>query len=270
MKQWANKKSGFTIVELLIVIVVIAILAAITIVAYNGIRQRSELSAMQSTISQATKKIQLYAVDNAEQYPATLADAGVIDSGAITFQYSSDNTTTPKQYALTATRNKTDSYYVTSTSPNTYQSGIYPGHNTIVWYENDSTAALPVPSGIVDTTSPRSAPSSIRLNPGTINAPIRNSPFSVVQGQNYTVSLWIRTDSGWNGTGSNSKIRFGNTTGGSLLQACAYNGVKLSWTQVTCSYTVPSGITGVSVTVSNDGTVGNIWLDDISLSIINP
>jgi len=34
-------KRGFTIVELLIVIVVIAILAAISIVAYNGIQQRS-------------------------------------------------------------------------------------------------------------------------------------------------------------------------------------------------------------------------------------
>ena len=32
---------GFTIVELLIVIVIIAILAAITIVAYNGIQQRA-------------------------------------------------------------------------------------------------------------------------------------------------------------------------------------------------------------------------------------
>ncbi|MBM3210423.1 type II secretion system protein [Candidatus Saccharibacteria bacterium] len=35
-------KLGFTIVELLIVIVVIAILAAITIVAYNGIQTRAE------------------------------------------------------------------------------------------------------------------------------------------------------------------------------------------------------------------------------------
>lgn len=40
MKQWAKQK-GFTIVELLIVIVVIGILAAITIVAYNGIQQRA-------------------------------------------------------------------------------------------------------------------------------------------------------------------------------------------------------------------------------------
>ena len=39
--MWAKQK-GFTIVELLIVIVVIAILAAVTIVAYTGIQQRAK------------------------------------------------------------------------------------------------------------------------------------------------------------------------------------------------------------------------------------
>jgi len=39
-----TKQQGFTIVELLIVIVVIGILAAITIVAYNGIQQRAKNS----------------------------------------------------------------------------------------------------------------------------------------------------------------------------------------------------------------------------------
>lgn len=37
-----NKQPGFTIVELLIVVVVIAILAAITIVSYNGIKNRAQ------------------------------------------------------------------------------------------------------------------------------------------------------------------------------------------------------------------------------------
>ena len=36
-----KKQTGFTIVELLIVIVVIGILAAITIVAFNGVQQRA-------------------------------------------------------------------------------------------------------------------------------------------------------------------------------------------------------------------------------------
>lgn len=42
-----TKSRGFTIVELLIVIVVIAILAAITIIAYNGIQNRAKTAQYQ-------------------------------------------------------------------------------------------------------------------------------------------------------------------------------------------------------------------------------
>jgi prepilin-type N-terminal cleavage/methylation domain-containing protein len=45
------KSSGFTIVELLVVIVVIGILAAITIVTYAGISRKATISALQSDLA---------------------------------------------------------------------------------------------------------------------------------------------------------------------------------------------------------------------------
>src|SRR6478735_1083143 len=62
MKTWA-KQTGFTIVELLIVIVVIAILAAITIMAYNGIQVRGKTSAANTAALNTAKKAELYNTD---------------------------------------------------------------------------------------------------------------------------------------------------------------------------------------------------------------
>lgn len=50
---------GFTIVELLIVIVVIAILASISVVAYNGIQQRGRMSAAKSELNNFAKAVEV-------------------------------------------------------------------------------------------------------------------------------------------------------------------------------------------------------------------
>lgn len=59
-----HKRFGFTIVELLIVIVVIAILAAISIVAYNGIQQRARDAERSQELIAIQKALELYHIDN--------------------------------------------------------------------------------------------------------------------------------------------------------------------------------------------------------------
>jgi prepilin-type N-terminal cleavage/methylation domain-containing protein len=55
--------SGFTIVELLIVVVVIGILAAIVIVAYNGITTQAKNTKTISAVNTWVKALRLYEVD---------------------------------------------------------------------------------------------------------------------------------------------------------------------------------------------------------------
>lgn len=64
-----NNSRGFTIVELLIVIVVIAILAAISIVAYQGIQNRAYNSAVVSSVNGYVKLLKMYKADHGA-YPA--------------------------------------------------------------------------------------------------------------------------------------------------------------------------------------------------------
>ena len=119
--MWAKQKqTGFTIVELLIVIVVIAILAAITIVAYNGIQDRAKNAAAQSAASQAAKKLQAYAVLNNDQYPATLADADIQNTDG-SLQYTGGGTT----FCVTATTQNV-SYFQRNTAQTT--KGACEGH----------------------------------------------------------------------------------------------------------------------------------------------
>jgi len=66
-------QKGFTIVELLIVIVVIGILAAITIVAFNGVQQRASTAAIQSDLTQNAKAIMSAAATSSTGQHSTLA-----------------------------------------------------------------------------------------------------------------------------------------------------------------------------------------------------
>ncbi len=75
MKYQQTIQRGFTIVELLIVIVIIGILAAITIVAYNGIQTRAREAAVKTDLQQALRTTELANTDPAiGSYPKSATD----------------------------------------------------------------------------------------------------------------------------------------------------------------------------------------------------
>lgn len=102
-------RSGFTIVELLIVVVVIAILAAITIVSYNGISGRAKNTAAVANLSNVYDQLGVHQVLNAT-YPVandcsvspavnTICFAPVSDTS---YQYTVDNTVSPPTFCVTS------------------------------------------------------------------------------------------------------------------------------------------------------------------------
>ena len=85
-----NHLQAFTIVELLIVIVVIAILASISIVSYTGIQGRAAATVLQSDLRNAATQLTLDYTYNGT-YPGSAAAAnegkGLTKSSSTTYNY---------------------------------------------------------------------------------------------------------------------------------------------------------------------------------------
>jgi len=128
---------GFTIVELLIVLVIIGILAALVVVAYNGIQERARASTASSALTQTAKKIALWQVDNPGTAPdcatfisllsnpsgSTCTGTGVT-SHDTAYQYTAG---TNGAYCITATVGPT-SYYLNTTTATKPTEGGCNGH----------------------------------------------------------------------------------------------------------------------------------------------
>lgn len=122
MIEKINTQRGFTIVELLIVIVVIGVLAAITTVAFNGVQDKARTAAVSSSLASASRQLENANTDNGS-YPADTTAIKKADDVAYQYSY----TTSTNSYCLTATKSTT-SYKITNTATTPVKGGC-PGHD---------------------------------------------------------------------------------------------------------------------------------------------
>jgi len=287
--KWAQKHKGFTIVELLIVVVVIAILAAITIVAYNGITQRAKASAAQSLVSQTATKVALYAAANGDQYPTTLALAGVTNTDDL--QYISNGTT----FCITGA-SQNISYYqsniTTKPAPGACDGHGANGAATIANLATDPRAtSLTVPANGAGWTTQNwfgtGGAGTHQLITGAVDGPVglstyvrktwttapssnaatgmRNSTTNanglrVTAGSTYTFSSWLRASKA-QPSAATLRVEWVDNAGASLGSP-AYNPfVTLTantWTRLNVTATAPSGAAYAGIITHVDS--GTTWI----------
>jgi prepilin-type N-terminal cleavage/methylation domain-containing protein len=80
----SRHRNGFTLVELLIVIVIIGILATIAVPKFSATKEKAYDRAVMSDIRRAHVAIEAYAAENMT-YPASANDAGFTPSSGVTF-----------------------------------------------------------------------------------------------------------------------------------------------------------------------------------------
>ncbi len=289
-------KPAFTIVELLIVIVVIAILAAISIVAYTGIQDKARETAALSLVSQTAKKLTAYqATDTNGLYPDSLTatDLNLTDTDRAKLQYSVNNTTTPPTFCITATEG-TLSYYQNTTTQTTPAKGGCNGHgqggvaaitNLVAnpSFENGVTgyAVTSAAGGIVSSDWSASGSNSLRLTPAgsgndsyfTIGGDLGGFRAGLEAGKTYTISATTRLTAplsgSFSGNGSRQITAWYTSSSGSHVRTTGSQAPNASGqTRVSVTYTVPATATAAWLRFYHGGSAGSgsVWWDDIMIT----
>lgn len=139
-KSRSSYSSGFTIVELLIVIVVIGILAAIVIVAYQGVTNRANDAAVKADLSSIAKKLESTMIlEGASSYPVSETDLSAVpvragksayDTTINNFVYCRSDSSS-SIFAIVARSKSGNTYYVSNTSLNAREyTGVFPTSRT--------------------------------------------------------------------------------------------------------------------------------------------
>jgi Tfp pilus assembly protein PilE len=290
MKHYSSQthRFGFTIVELLVIIVVIAILVSITVVSYTMITDNAKHKTVETDAQGIAVYLNKYKADHGS-YPATLDLLDSKPKAESTFQYSYDATT--NTYCVTASVTGASAYVQSGNSA--AKEGGCPGHGVdgesavtnlatnpstevnLGWSSNNGTTY----PRVIDTAVKRSGAQSMKsygTSAGTtllsMYAPGASSGngnvLPSVNAGTYTQSLYFRADVPHTG-----RIAVAWRVGGvwsSSVSSATITGTAGQWTRVTQTFTVPANVEfvrGAAYVVASSSQPASTpaWVDDYML-----
>lgn len=260
-------RRGFTVVELLIVIVAIAILATITLVGYNGIQQRAKKTALTSSLRQASDAALAYNVQNGS-YPSSLSDMNIASEGKINYAYSSDS----DSFCVTAVYDGSTSYHTDQTG--NIQDGPcdgQPGGSDYCpelsfvavngYYCDGSNGGLASLNTAVrkysgsDSGVPANAPATY-VGRQSDRDNIIGSSFNIKPGDRYCLGMWAANATSTVEHGIGLQVK--NNDGSTAWQIAGKSNAAAStgWTKVTGCITIGGSGKTASVWTQNNGSPG--------------
>ena len=146
-----DDEQGFTLIELMVVVLIIAILLAIAIPTFLGARTKAQDRAAESNLRNALTAEKTYYVDN-QQYTATLASLTAIEP-SLTYAAGAVNPTAVGSVYVTVSTgtNTNDTVLLYSKSSSGTCFYLQDATGTGTWYESD-TGCVSTPTSITATT----------------------------------------------------------------------------------------------------------------------
>ena len=113
LQKMRSKRGGFTLIELMIVIAIIAILAAILVPNFIRARAQGQVTACKSNLKNIATALEMYSTDYGGRFPTAIASGGVLTpnylrtlptcpgAGSVTYESSGySSTSSPDAYNI--------------------------------------------------------------------------------------------------------------------------------------------------------------------------